>query len=120
MRDSMKKILIFLSLLVFAGCSSSVMRSWQNWQSDSYHYSDYEIRITSEPSGAKIEWDGKTIGNTPLVWKLNGYVYADEAIVVKAYPISPDQYVQVQKVGMDVPSSIHFDMYVKPPPVPVE
>jgi hypothetical protein len=110
----MRKILAFLLCLTLMGCQTSVFRSWNNWRSDSYHYSDYEIQISSEPAGAKIEWNGKYIGQTPLVWRLSGYVYADEVITVKAYPVSPQQYLQVKKIGMDVPSKIHFDMSLKP------
>ena len=81
----------------------------------SYEYNDYKIEITTEPTSAKIQWGGKTIGTTPLVYRFSGTLDRDERIVIRAIPIDESMPAQeaVLRVRTELPRKIHFDLNKK-------
>ncbi|MCM8760576.1 MAG: hypothetical protein NC938_05325 [Candidatus Omnitrophica bacterium] len=78
----------------------------------SYQYNEYEIEITSEPYRARIQWNGKNIGTTPLVYRFTGILEKDEYIRVRAAPIEGNLPAQEAKlrVRTELPRKIHFDL----------
>ena len=86
---------------------------WYNGKS--YEYNEYEIEITTEPTSAKIRWDGKTIGTTPFVYRFSGVLDVDDRVVVSAIPIDeklPSQEATL-RVRTELPRKIHFDLRKK-------
>jgi hypothetical protein len=70
----MNKAILACCLAVFVcGCSTpfqtnnSVMSEGPN-----HVYKDYVIDVTSDPPGAKVDWNGKPAGVTPFQRVLNG------------------------------------------------
>ena len=86
---------------------------WYNGKS--YEYNEYEIEITTEPTSAKIRWDGKTIGTTPFVYRFSGVLDVDDRVVVSAIPIDeklPSQEATL-RIRTELPRKIHFDLRKK-------
>ena len=86
---------------------------WYNGKS--YEYNEYEIEITTEPTSAKIRWNGKTIGTTPFVYRFSGVLDVDDRVVVSAIPI--DEKLPAQeatlRIRTELPRKIHFDLRKK-------
>ena len=86
---------------------------WYNGKS--YEYNEYEIEITTEPTSAKILWNGKTIGTTPFVYRFSGVLDVDDRVVVSAIPI--DEKLPAQeatlRIRTELPRKIHFDLRKK-------
>jgi len=78
----------------------------------SYEYNEYKIEITSEPVSAKIQWNGKTIGTTPLVYSYSGTLDRDERVVMRAIPVDVELPAQeaVFRVRTELPRQINFDL----------
>ena len=86
---------------------------WYNGKT--YEYNEYEIEITTEPTTAKIRWNGKAIGTTPLVYRFSGVLDVDDRVVVSAIPIDeklPSQEATL-RVRTELPRKIHFDLRKK-------
>lgn len=83
---------------------------WYNGKS--YEYNEYEIEITAEPSRAQIQWNGKNIGTTPLVYRFTGTLDRDDYIKVRAAPLDENLPAQEAKlrVRTELPRKIHFDL----------
>lgn len=83
---------------------------WYN--GTSYEYNEYKIEITSEPVAAKIQWAGKTIGITPMIYPFSGVLDRDERVIVRAIPIDENMPAQeaVFRVRTELPRKIHFDL----------
>lgn len=81
----------------------------------SYEYNEYKIEITSEPVSAKIKWNGKTIGTTPLVYSYSGTLDRDERVVMRAIPVDVELPAQeaVFRVRTELPRQINFDLRKK-------
>ena len=81
----------------------------------SYAYNEYKIEITSEPVSAKIQWNGKTIGTTPLVYSYSGTLDRDERVVMRAIPVDVELPAQeaVFRVRTELPRQINFDLRKK-------
>lgn len=81
---------------------------WYN--GTTYEYNLYEIRITSEPGGARIIWDGKYAGTTPFSHPFTGSVEKGDRIGIRAIPLDPDYKPQdtVLKVARELPREINF------------
>lgn len=86
---------------------------WYNGKS--YEYNEYEIKITAEPSQAKIQWDGKTIGVTPLVYYFTGILDKDDYIKMRAIPIDDNLPAQeaALRIRTELPRKIHFNLQKK-------
>ena len=86
---------------------------WYNGKS--YEYNEYEIEITTEPTSAKIRWNGKTIGTTPFVYRFSGVLDIDDRIVVSAIPVADNLPAQeaTLRVRTELPRKIHFDLQKK-------
>ena len=86
---------------------------WYNGKT--YEYNEYEIEITTEPTSAKIRWNGKTIGTTPFVYRFSGVLDVDDRVVVSAIPI--DEKLPAQeatlRIRTELPRKIHFDLRKK-------
>ena len=86
---------------------------WYNGKS--YEYNEYEIEITTEPTSAKIRWNGKAIGTTPFVYRFSGVLDVDDRVVVSAIPIDeklPSQEATL-RIRTELPRKIHFDLRKK-------
>lgn len=86
---------------------------WYN--GTTYDYNAYEIKIVAQPIQAKIKWESKYIGTTPLVYKFSGSLDKDDRIHVQAVPL--DENLQAQeatlKIQTELPREIHFDFNKK-------
>jgi hypothetical protein len=105
-------IFAVMAALSMAGCVSlnqgdnSVRTDGPN-----HLYQDYVVNITSNPPGARIEWNGETIGNAPLQRVLNGTRGLAAPAVIKAYPVNPGARVMVRRIAGDepIPDTIDFN-----------
>ena len=81
---------------------------WHN--GTTYEYNAYEIKITSKPVNAKIRWDGKYVGTTPLVYKFTGTVEKNDRITVQAIPLDENLRAQeaVLKIQDELPREIRL------------
>ena len=83
---------------------------WYNGKS--YEYNVYEIEITSSPGSADIQWNGKHIGVTPMVYRFTGVIDIDERLVMRAVPIGgklPPQEAAM-RVRTELPRKIHLNL----------
>ena len=130
----MKTLVIILSCLTLFGCATvdelnsspaaktlgsfqlnPVQRDNYWYNGTTYEYNTYSIKIVSAPVQAKIKWNDKYIGTTPLVYKFSGVVDKGDRVNVTAIPI--DENLQAQeatlKVRDELPREIHFDFSKK-------
>lgn len=76
-----------------------------------YDYNRYEIEITSEPTRAKILWNGKQVGATGFIFKYTGKLDGDDEIEVKALPFDT-RFISERKVlrgSKPLPRKVHFN-----------
>lgn len=80
-----------------------------------YEYNAYEIKIISQPVQAKIKWEGKDIGTTPLVYKFTGSLDKGDRIRLQAIPFDENMPAQEAslKIQAELPREIHFDFNQK-------
>ena len=85
---------------------------WYN--GTTYEYNAYEIKIVSAPIQAKIKWNNKYIGTTPLVYKFNGSLDNGDRVNVVAVPMDENLQAQeaVLKVRDELPREIRFDFKI--------
>lgn len=78
----------------------------------SYEYNEYKIEITSEPVQARIDWSGRVIGTTPLVYAFTGTLDRDEYLRLRAIPIDSSMAAQeaTLRIRTELPRKIHFDL----------
>lgn len=90
----------------------------------------YDVLVEASAPGARIEANGEDIGNTPVHLKIYGdpdgtfHDFGSEYYVVRALPVSTNQYAQVRVFGTGhffgpedrIPSRIYFDMNQPPAP----
>ncbi len=109
----MKKVLFACCLAALvSGCGT--MHQMENSvmsEAFSHVYNDYTIDVTSDPPGAKIDWNGEYVGVTPLKRVLNGRRGIAAPAVVTAHAVSPAQSCQTKSFPGHValPAEIHFD-----------
>ena len=91
----------------------------------------YNVPISSDPPGVRIQANGQDVGMTPLTLKIFGdpdgtfHDFGSYEYVIQALPNATNQFVQtaVYRTGHmltpedRVPQQIHFDMF-QPPPQP--
>jgi len=91
----------------------------------------YNVPITSDPPGVRIQANGEDVGATPLTLKIFGdpdgtfHDFGSYEYVVQAMPNATNQFVQTAMYRTGhmltpedrIPRQIHFDMY-QPPPQP--
>jgi len=89
----------------------------------------YDVLIEASPPGAKIEAEGKIIGETPLHLTIYGdkdgtfHDFGTDFYVIRALPLTTNQYSQIRMFGTGrwfgpedrIPEQILFDMDQKPP-----
>ena len=89
----------------------------------------YDILVEASPTQARIEADGRFIGETPLHLKVFGdkdgtfHDFGSDFYAVRALPLTTNQYPQVAMFGTGrwfgpedrIPERIHFDMNRQPP-----
>lgn len=109
----MKEALILCCLvLIVSGCGTmSQMDNSVVSEGFRQVYKDYVVDVTSDPSGAKITWNGEHIGTTPLKRVLNGRRGMAAPAVVTAHAAPPDQRCQTKSFAgtSALPAEIHFD-----------
>ena len=89
----------------------------------------YDVLVEASPPGARIEADGRFVGETPLHLKIFGdkdgtfHDFGSDFYVVRALPLTTNQYPQVAMFGTGrwfgpedrIPERIYCDMNQKPP-----
>lgn len=114
-----KKILLASVLLILCGCATEPIPYDYYRFNDiigDYTYNDYKIEITSEPSGARIEWNGDYIGVTPLEYVVKGLPKPKAGdlygVIIKAELVAPIKSTKIKTLTtlQPLPRSIHFDM----------
>ncbi|MDP8299245.1 MAG: hypothetical protein P9L88_05015 [Candidatus Tantalella remota] len=103
------RLLLILGLSFFvAGCLLT--------RADSYSfgpkyilYDQYSIVIKSDPSDVRVEWNGKTIGDTPVskIVDERRTFYAPD-IIVKAYSPEGGVMTKVLRADQPLPKEINF------------
>ena len=92
----------------------------------------YNVPISSDPPGVRIQANGQDVGTTPLTLKIWGdpdgtfHDFGSYEYVIQAFPLSTNQFVQtaVFRTGHlmtpedRIPERISFDMNRPPPPSP--
>lgn len=112
----MKSLTKILSLLVLFSCETMNIAedSYKSESWTSYMYKNYKINITSEPTGAVIEWNNNYIGKTPMVYIVDGRMGNGVSVILKATPRVKGQYTQVKYLRNPLPKNIYFNMYLVP------
>lgn len=108
----MRIVLALCCLAMVSGCATiyqtdnTVMAEGFN-----YVYKDYVVEITSDPSGAKIDWNGTYIGTTPLQQVLNGHRGMAAPVVITAHAVAPGQGCETKVFSGTgpLPRQIHFN-----------
>ena len=91
----------------------------------------YDVLIEATPPGARIEADGKILGETPLHITIFGdkdgtfHDFGSDYYIVRALPLATNQYPQMAMYGTGrwfgpedkIPQQIFFDMNRPPPQV---
>jgi len=92
----------------------------------------YDVLIEASEPGARIEADGKDVGNTPVHVKIFGdpdgtfHDFGSPYYLIRALPLSTNQFAQTRYFGTGqwfgpedhVPQQIYFDMNRQPPAYP--
>jgi hypothetical protein len=99
--------------LVLSGCGT--MNPMQNsCMSEGFNhvYTDYTIDVTSEPPGAKVDWNGQYVGVTPLKRVLNGRRGMAAPTVVTVHAVSQGQRCETRAFpgNEPLPREMHFDL----------
>lgn len=109
----MKRYLFaFMAAMAVSGCAS--LNQGDNsvrFDGLGQTYQDYVVYVTSNPPGAKIEWNGECIGTAPLQRVLKGYRGMAAPTVIKAYPAFEGARVMVRRIpgNEPIPQNIDFD-----------
>jgi len=110
----MKRALFVCCLAVLiSGCGTmNVMDNSCMSEGFNYVYKEYTIDVTSDPAGAKIDWNGEYVGTTPLKRVLNGRRGMAAPAVVTAHAVSQGQRCQTRAFpgNEPLPREIHFDL----------
>jgi hypothetical protein len=134
----MKKLLIIVCLLFFAGCQQATQQDQGKPKASHINYDfleslekdghpstyTYTTKVISDPPGARIEVDGDYIGDAPCEIKWNEWNESSadrvftEGHIVRALPIYESHCVQVKIMWFDnkIPKTILFDMRLGPIP----
>ena len=83
---------------------------WYNGKS--YEYNEYQIEITTKPVSAKIQWNGKTIGTTPMIYRYSGTLDMDDRVVVRAIPVDENLRAEeaVLRIRTELPRKINIEL----------
>ena len=110
----MKRAIMLFSFVFLAGCASEEPAVTAH---ESFESTMLTTRVTSEPSGARIELDDEVVGVTPLeieweVYSADQNLLFKEDHVLRALPTGLGQYVQKKTFsrGTAAPKTIFFDM----------
>jgi hypothetical protein len=90
----------------------------------------YDVLVEASEPGARIEANGKDVGNTPVHLKIFGdpdgtfHDFGSPYYMIRALPLSTNQFAQTRYFGTGqwfgpedrIPQQIHFEMN-QPPPV---
>jgi len=113
----MRLALLVCCLAVFVSGCGTMHQMENSCVSEGFNhvYKDYTIDVTSDPPGARIDWDGEYVGTTPLKRVLNGRKGIAATTVVTAHAVSEGQCCQTKHFDADValPNQIHFDLTKK-------
>ncbi len=79
-----------------------------------YEYHNYEISITSMPSGSRIYVDGEYVGETPVTYFAEGKISKLKSITIEARPHIESKYrsprtFEIKRFSI-IPRHVHFDM----------
>lgn len=110
----MKLLVVWISVLIFAGCSASAPV-----ETSTKPEPPKTIQIVSEPAGARIEVDQDYVGNAPLEIKVpqrDGNF--TRSTTIQATPTSAGQVVQSKyfNYSSPIPSRVLFTMDLLPVP----
>ena len=103
------------------GCATSTSQSLERGPGGTIAYN---VQIESTEPGARIEVNGDTVGNTPMVLKIFGdrdgtfHNFGREDYVIKAYPVRKGQSIQTKVFRTGgwwspedlVPKKLYFDL----------
>jgi len=110
----MKRVLICFGCVLLAGCAAEEPGGMTLDTSPSMMFT---TRVTSKPSGARIELDDEFVGETPLdiewkVYSAKANLFFKDDHVLRALPTGLGQYAQKKSYssGAVVPKTISFDM----------
>lgn len=95
-----------------AGCSTTIQTNNSVVTEGFNHvYKDYVINVTSDPAGAKVDWNGQAAGVTPFQRVLNDRRgMCAPAIVTAHSPVDGKRCQSRSFAGTEpLPREIHFD-----------
>jgi hypothetical protein len=94
----------------------------------------YDVLVEASPPGARIEANGKVVGNTPIHLKVFGdkdgtfHDFGSYYYAIRGLPMTTNQFVQTALFRTGrwftpediIPQRIYFDMSVRPPTAPAQ
>jgi len=107
--------IVLLCFLIFCVCGcASIYQDTNTVMSEGFNhvYKEYTVAVTSEPSGAKIDWNGQYIGTTPLSRVLNDRRGMCAPAVITAHAVAGCprcKTISIPGTGQ-IPREIHFDL----------
>lgn len=110
----MKKFLKLsaIVLIILSSCKVTAPLGGFVYKKNVGYYNHYLIEVTSEPSGAIIEWNNQYMGTTPCKIEYSGELSFFSRITLVASPKGSGQYEQIKILKNQVPSKIYFNMYL--------
>ena len=107
-----KVVLVICMAFLVSGCSTVIQTNNSVVTEGFNHvYKDYVIDVTSDPPGAKVDWNGKAAGVTPFQRVLNDRRGMAAPAVVTAHSPVQGKRCQTQDFAGTgpLPREIHFD-----------
>lgn len=86
---------------------------WYNGKT--YEYNAYAIKIVSWPCKVHVKWDGKYIGDTPIVYNFTGTLDRDDVVKLVVIPFDESFGPQeaVLRIRDELPRKIDFKLNKK-------
>lgn len=109
------RYLTALSVLVLCVCGCATIYQDQNTvMNEGFNqvYKDYMVKIMSEPAGAKVYWNERYIGTTPVSRVLDGHRGMCAPAVIRVHADGNGKYCRVMKFSStdQIPREIYFDL----------
>ena len=110
----MGRVLLFCCLVLgVCGCAS-IYQDTNTVMPEGFNrvYKEYTVSVTSEPSGARIDWNGQYIGTTPLSRVLNDRRGMAAPAVITAHAVAGCPRCKTISIPgtEEIPREIHFDL----------
>jgi hypothetical protein len=80
-----------------------------------YEYNDYKIEIVSWPCKVHVKWDGKYIGDTPMIYSFTGTLDKDDVVRMVVIPFDESFGPQeaVLRIRDELPRKMDFKLNKK-------